>query len=60
MLKISKKRLQTFDSNLFIGLSYLNNGGTQLYLIFQPLYYTLKGLGDTDKLHHGNPKVCQL
>ena len=29
-------------------------------LIFQQLYYTLKRLGDTKKLHHGNLKAFQL
>ena len=35
------------------------NDGAQLFLIFRPLYYTLKRLGDTEKLYHGNLKVCQ-
>ena len=43
-------KLQTFDSNLFIGQSYFNNDGAQLYLILQPLYYTLKKLGDTERV----------
>ena len=29
--------------------SYFNNDGAQHYLILQPLYYTLKRLGDTEK-----------
>ena len=45
-----KKQLQTFDIGLFIGQSYLHNDGAQLYLILQPLYYTLKRLGDTEKI----------
>ena len=44
------KKIETFDSNLFIGQSYFNDDGTQLYLILQPLYYTLKRLGDTEKV----------
>ena len=36
--------------NLFIGQSYFFNDGAQLYLIFQTLYYTLKRLGDTEKV----------
>ena len=47
--KIKQKKLQTFDSSFFIGQSYLFNDGAQLYLIFQPLYYTLKILGDIEK-----------
>ena len=34
------KKLQTFDSSLFIGQSYLNNDRGQLYLRFQPIYQT--------------------
>ena len=44
------KKLQTFDLSLFIGQSYLNNDGAQLYLIFQPIYKTIttfSGLKDT-------------
>ena len=33
-----------------IGQSYFSNDGAQLYLIVQPLYYTLKRLGDTEKI----------
>ena len=35
------EKLQTFDSNLFIGQSYFNNDGAQLYLIFQSIYKTI-------------------
>ena len=35
------KKLQTFDSSLFIGQSYFNNDGAQLYLKFQPIYKTI-------------------
>ena len=35
------KKLQTFDSSLFIGQSYFFNYGAQLSLIFQALYYKL-------------------
>ena len=44
------KKLQTFDSSLFIGQSYFNNDGAQLYLIFQSIYKTIttfSGLKDT-------------
>ena len=34
---------------LFIGESYFFNNGAQLYLIFQPLYYTL-GLSSSQKI----------
>ena len=35
------KKLQAFDSSLFIGQSYSNNDGTQLYVIFEPIYKTI-------------------
>ena len=35
------KKLQTFDSSLFLGQSYFNNHGAQLYLIFQPIHKTI-------------------
>ena len=34
------KKIQTFDSSLFVGQSYFFNDEAQLYLIFQMLYYT--------------------
>ena len=43
-------KLQTYDLSLFIGQSYFVNYGAQFYLILQPLYYTLKRLGDTEKI----------
>ena len=42
-------KLQTYDLSLFIGQRYFVSDGAQLYLILQPLYYTLKSLGDTEK-----------
>ena len=50
-------KLQTYDLSLFIGESYFVNDGAQLFIILQPLYSTLKRLGDTEKLYHGNLKV---
>ena len=43
-------KLQTYDLSLFIGQSYFIIDGTQLYLILQPVYYTLKRLADTEKI----------
>ena len=43
-------KLQTYDLRLFIGQSYFNNDGAQIYLIFQPIYKTIttfSGLIDT-------------
>ena len=42
--------MQTYDSSLFIGQSYFLTDGAQLYLISQMLYYTLKRLGNTEKI----------
>ena len=42
--------MQRFDSSLFISQSYINNDGSQLYLILQLLYYALKRLGDAEKV----------
>ena len=44
------KKFQTFDSSLFTGQSYFFNDTSQLYLIFQTLYCTLKRLGDNEKV----------
>ena len=41
LLKMNLKKLQKFDSSFFIGKSYFNNDGAQLYLIFQPIYKTV-------------------
>ena len=40
------KDLQIFDSSLFVGQSYISNDGTQLYLIFPPIYKTIKAFSD--------------
>ena len=44
------KKVLTFDPSLLIGQSYFFNDGTQLCLMFQALCYTLKKLGDTEKI----------
>ena len=44
------EKLQTYDSSLFTGQNYFFNDGAQFYLIFQLLYYTLKGLHDIEKI----------
>ena len=43
-------RLQSHDLSLFVSKSYFIIDGAQLYLILQSLYYTLKRLGDTEKV----------
>ena len=40
LVKNEFEKLQTFDSSLFIGQSYFNNDGVQLYLIFHPINKT--------------------
>ena len=44
------KKLQTFDSSLFINQSHFFIDGAQLYIIFPTIYYTLKKLGDNEKV----------
>ena len=36
--KRKTKNFQAFDLSYFIGKSYFGNGGSQNYLIFQPIY----------------------
>ena len=43
-------KLQTYDLSFFIGQRYFNSEGSQNYLIFQTLYYTLKRLGNIEKV----------
>ena len=43
-------KLQRYNLSLFIGLSLFNNDWEQLYLILQPLCYTSKRLGYTEKV----------
>ena len=45
-----RKKLQSFDSSLFICQSYFNYDGSQNYLIFQPLHYISKRVGHTEKV----------
>ena len=50
LLKMNWKKLQTFDSSLFIGQNYFNNDRRQLFLVFQPIFKTFttfSGLSDT-------------
>ena len=49
-------KLQTFDLSLFIGQNCFVNDRAKLYLILQPLYYTLKRLGNTEKVVSWKPK----
>ena len=39
-----------YNSSLSIGQRYFFNDGAQLHLIFQTLCYTLKRLGNTEKV----------
>ena len=50
-------KLKGVPSNLSNSKS--NDDEAELYLILQPLYYTLKRLPYTEKLYHGNLKECQ-
>ena len=43
-------KVQAYDLIFLVGQSYFFNDGSQFYLILQPFYYTLKRLGDTEKV----------
>ena len=51
LVKNGLKKLQTFDSSLFIDQTHFFNVGVQLYLIFQPLYYNSKTLRNSEKVY---------
>ena len=52
-------KLQTYYLSICIGQNYFVNDGAQLYLILQPLYYTLKKTWWYWKsCYHKNLKVC--
>ena len=44
LLKVNWKKLQKFDSNLFIGQSYFSNDESQNLSLFQPIYKTFTTL----------------
>ena len=41
-------KLKTFDSSHFIGKSHFDEGGTQYYLVFQPINKYFKVITNTD------------
>ena len=47
-MKISLKKLKTFDSSDFIGKSHFEEDGTQNYLVFRPLNKYFKVITNTD------------
>ena len=44
LLKVNWKKIQKFDSSLFIGQSYFSNDESQNFWIFQPIYKTFTTL----------------
>ena len=61
LLKIKRKhllvenelnKLKTFDSGYFNGKSHFEEGGTQNYLIFQPIYRYFKAFSITQYLEY--------
>ena len=57
LVEIELKKLQTFDLSLFIGQSYFNNDGGQLYLIFQQIYKSITAFsGLKDKISEWESK----
>ena len=49
-------KLKTFDSSHFIGKSHFDEGGTQYYLVFQPINKYFKVITNTDYVPSGNLK----
>ena len=43
-------KLQAFNSIYFSGKSHFKNGGTQNYLVFQPIFRYFKNIGNTDNI----------
>ena len=48
LVKIELNKFKTFDSRYFIGKSYFEEDGTQIYLVFQPLTKYFKVISNTD------------
>ena len=45
-----KKKLETFDFSYFLDKIFFGNTGSQTYLVFQPLYDTVKRLSSTETI----------
>ena len=57
------KKLKTFDSSYFRGKGYFEEDGTQIYLVFLPLYRYFKrvvGVGAGNYIYFGNLKDCLM
>ena len=52
-------KLKTFDSSYFIGKSYLEEDGTQNYLVFQPMYKYFKAFSITQYLEYVSEWKCK-
>ena len=50
LLKLNLKSYRHLAQAFFIDQSYFNSDGSQNYKIFEPLYYALKRVGDTEKV----------
>ena len=46
------KKLKTFDSSYFTGKSHFEENGTQIYLVFQPMYRYFKVFSITHYLEY--------
>ena len=56
--KITK--LRSFDSSYFRGKSHFEEGGTQNYLLFQPVYIYVKKIGNTEHISAWKSKDCLM
>ena len=50
------KKLQAFDSNYFRGKNYFEEGGTQNYLVFQPMNKYFKESDNTNQISEWKSK----
>ena len=53
------KKLKTFDSSYFVGKSHFEEDGTQIYLVFQPMYTYFKrvtGVGNGSYIYYWKSK----
>ena len=46
------KKLNTFDSNNFIDKSHFEEDGTQIYLVFQPMYRYFEQIAGVDNVSY--------
>ena len=50
VIKNQLKKLKTFDSAYFLGKSHFEDGGTQNWLVFQPIHMYFKMASDKSSI----------